>query len=472
MAEFRQTLNEYGVRLMVFRDRKRLENSDGAFNYIEFLRGFEIFQSLAQSTTQATFIFEDAAGISGIFTGSEIIKVQVSTPNIDREWTFRSFKIGARARTKEETDVFQIDAVSEEFIKNETVNIFGHSRVIFQGKIEAKDIVEQLIRDERFIGSKKNLYLEDTVNQHAFVMPNWRPLDVIYWMLQRTVRKSSQTGGFQNGFCFFENDMGYHMKSFDKLIEDIEEQSFGKETDFSTGKAQLYRYSYSEKNVDPQSDFLNITGFSFPKEKDSLEGLRHGCWSGYSVGFDPVSISSSKMGLSRDMSTDAIKYNMDEVWSKMAHLNGKKTVNPIEQMDSDYKQMLATPKRVRYSMLSNQVFDPKFVDNPQANYQEQAELQAYQWMRIETLKNIQMNVTIPGNLDLYVGSGIQIEIPTAYTTREGKRTDMKYSGRYMIKSITHSFTGNEFQTELSLCKDSILKDKSTPSAPPVTTVNS
>ena len=85
MAEFRQTLNEYGVRLMVFRDRKRLENSDGAFNYVEFLRGFEIFQSLAQSTTQASFIFEDAAGISGIFTGSEVIKVQVSTPNVDRE---------------------------------------------------------------------------------------------------------------------------------------------------------------------------------------------------------------------------------------------------------------------------------------------------------------------------------------------------------------------------------------------------
>ena len=32
-------------------------------------------------------------------------------------------------------------------------------------------------------------------------------------------------------------------------------------------------------------------------------------------------------------------------------LNGKKTVNPIEQMDSDYKlEAHATPKRVRYSM--------------------------------------------------------------------------------------------------------------------------
>ena len=470
MSEFRQSLNEYGIRLMVFRDRKRLENDDGAFNYIEFLRGCEIFESITQSAIEASFIFEDAAGMSGIFTGSEIIKIQVSTPNLDREWVFRSFKIGARARTKESTDVFQVDAVSEEFIKNETVNIFGHSEVIFQGKTEAAEIVEMLMRDERYLASRKNLYLEETVNKHSFLSPNWRPLDLINWMLQKTVRKSSQTGGFQNGFCFYENDLGFHMKSFDKMVEDVNEQPLGKDTNKNTGIPRKYRYSYTEKNIDPQSDFLNISGFSFPKEKDMIEGLRHGAWGGYSVGFDPVTISSSKMGLSKDMSTDAITYKMDDVWSKMAHLDGKKTVNPIEQMDSDYKQILATPKRVRYSMLSNQVFDPKFVDNPQANYPEQAELQSYQWMRMETLKNIQMNITVPGNLDLYIGAGILVEIPTAYTTGEGKRSDMKYSGKYMIKSITHSFVGNQFTTECSLIKDSILRDKGIPTPPPVTQI--
>ena len=269
MSEFRQSLNEYGIRLMVFRDRKRLENDDGAFNYIEFLRGCEIFESITQSAIEASFIFEDAACMSGIFTGSEIIKIQVSTPNLDREWVFRSFKIGARARTKESTDVFQVDAVSEEFIKNETVNIFGHSEVIFQGKTEAAEIVEMLMRDERYLASRKNLYLEETVNKHSFLSPNWRPLDLINWMLQKTVRKSSQTGGFQNGFCFYENDLGFHMKSFDKMVEDVNEQPLGKDTNYNTGIPRMYRYSYTEKNIDPQSDFLNISGFSFPKENSS-----------------------------------------------------------------------------------------------------------------------------------------------------------------------------------------------------------
>ena len=275
---------------------------------------------------------------------------------------------------------------------------------------------------------------------------------------------------------YYVNDKPHIGHAYTSIAVDILNRFYkcrGLNSYFLTGTdehGQKVEKAALEKNIDPQSDFLNISGFSFPKEKDMIEGLRHGAWGGYSVGFDPVTISSSKMGLSKDMSTDAITYKMDDVWSKMAHLDGKKTVNPIEQMDSDYKQILATPKRVRYSMLSNQVFDPKFVDNPQANYPEQAELQAYQWMRMETLKNIQMNITVPGNLDLYIGAGILVEIPTAYTTGEGKRSDMKYSGKYMIKSITHSFVGNQFTTECSLIKDSILRDKGIPTPPPVTQI--
>ena len=37
-------------------------------------------------------------------------------------------------------------------------------------------------------------------------------------------------------------------------------------------------------------------------------------------------------------------------------------------------------------MIPNQIFDPKFKDNPQRNYEQIVELQAYQWMRIETLQ--------------------------------------------------------------------------------------
>ena len=63
-------------------------------------------------------------------------------------------------------------------------------------------------------------------------------------------------------------------------------------------------------------------------------------------------------------------------------------------------------------------------------------------MRFESLKNIKLKIKIPGNLDLYAGHGINIVIPA--TTRSGSKTqiDKKYSGRYMIASLTHRFYRN------------------------------
>ena len=73
------------------------------------------------------------------------------------------------------------------------------------------------------------------------------------------------------------------------------------------------------------------------------------------------------------------------------------------------------------------------------------------------MKTIKLKIKIPGNLDLYAGHGINIVIPA--TTRSGGKTqiDKKYSGRYMIASLTHSSTGTILETELFLVKDSVLK---------------
>ena len=74
-------------------------------------------------------------------------------------------------------------------------------------------------------------------------------------------------------------------------------------------------------------------------------GLRHGTWSGYSIGFDPVTITSSKMGLSTDMSVDAYQYKMKDLWNTMSHLGkSKKGKNPITQMDSAIEAMVDYPK--------------------------------------------------------------------------------------------------------------------------------
>ena len=145
---------------------------------------------------------------------------------------------------------------------------------------------------------------------------------------------------------------------------------------------------YSTKGVNEiDTDQFTIDTITFPEEK-LLMGLRHGTWSGYSIGFDPVTVTSSKMGLSTDMSVDAYQYKMKDLWNTMSHLGkSEEGKNPITQMDSAIEAMVDYPKRVRYTMLPNQSFDPKFKE-PNQKLLENRQGFGYINGWIETFKNI------------------------------------------------------------------------------------
>ena len=274
-------------------------------------------------------------------------------------------------------------------------------------------------------------------------------------LAQRSTRKARKGGVLQNGFIFYENSLGYHFRSIDNIIDKVNQQTEST-TNFTTGDTKLYTYVYSTKQSGSDaSDQFKIESLVFPDERDFLTGLRHGAWSGFSIGFDPVTVTASKMGLSTDLSVDAYRYNITAMWPKMSHIGEKKSVNPLEIMDQTVKDIVNYPKRVRYTILPNQIFDPKFKDNPQKNYEELVELQSYQWMRIESLKNIKLMIKVPGNLDLYAGSGVNIVVPATYKRNTTTDVDRKYSGRYVIGGLTHKIVGSTMMTEALLLKDSI-----------------
>ena len=390
------------VKVNVFRDGNKLQSSEGADDIYDFITGIEIYESITSSTIEVKLLFNDGSGFIGAMTGSEMFRIVISGTIMDRVYYVRAYDIEARTRL-DTADSFIVNCASDEFFQNEITNVFGNSQVVFNST-SSSDIVKQLLKtDQRYIRSKKKIYIEESTNKQQFIATNWRPYDCIYWLAQRSTRKARKGGTLQNGFLFWENGLGYSFKSIDKIIDNVNNQSESK-TNFTTGDTKLYTYVYSTKSSGSDgSDQFKIETVVFPEERDFLTGLRNGAWAGFSMGFDPVTVTQSKMGLSTDMSVDAYRYGISAMWPKMSHLNESKSVNPLSQLDSTIKDIVNYPRRTRYTALSNQIFDPKFQDNPQKNYEELVELQAYQWMRIESLKNIKLMIKFPGNLDLYAG---------------------------------------------------------------------
>jgi len=454
----KQKASEVQASFCIIRDGAKVTDAKGKYELIEYLQGWEVFESIQSATIEASFIIKDMGGLIASLTGSEEFQLQLDTPDEKRSYIMRSYEIVDRVRSTQGGELYRINATSNEFIKNEVLNVFGHTEKIFKGEVEASQIIKKLLKDKKYIGTSKKVFLEQTMNKQTMIVPNWRPIDLIYWICQRSIRKTQKGGSLQNGFIFWENALGFNFQSVDKMVEDVNDQKTNK-TDRTKGTARLYEYVYSPKTSmdDGASDQFLIDTLVFPDEKSYLMGLRHGTWAGYSIGFDPVNIAKSKVGGSKDFSQSEFKYGVTPIWKKMSHIGGTNKVNPINTMDTSIKNIINFPKRTRYAMMPNQIFDPKYQQNPQANYAELVELQAYQWLRLETIRNIKLSIGVPGRLDFYAGKGISVKIPSTEKVGVKPELDKKYSGRYLIAGVAHASSGDgtSFRTELMLLKDTI-----------------
>lgn len=454
MAINRESSNDVSFKLFIKRDGKFITNSDGAKDLQDFVMGCTVMESIDSAAIEAEIIMQDSAGLINSLTGSETWVLVFETGNNEGSYSLVAYNIDSRARNGN-SEAYIVQCVSPEFMKNETTSIFGSSNTLFGKKTNSKEIVEKLIKKD--IGTSKNVFVEDSKNKHTFVATNWRVFDAIYWIAQKSVR-AGQGKTPQNGFLFWENRGGFFFKSIDKIISDVNTQKYEDKTNLQNNKVRLYKYSYSPKKAgDEGNDDLRIDSISFPEDRNYLSALRNGSYAGWSSAFDPSVFANSKLGSD---TFDALRYQLggdDGLWKSMSHL-GAGVINPIEVFDDEIKELVNFPKRIRYGILPNRIYDQQKDDKrDKQQYNELPYLQAYQHLRVQSFKAIQLLVNVPGNLDLYVGYGVEIDIPVTKPKGDRYVQDRKYSGRYVISGLRHKYDGKSLSTEMLLYKDSIPK---------------
>ena len=127
-------------------------------------------------------VINDSAGLIGAMTGSELFRVQIQGTVLDRTYSMRCYNIESRSRTNQDSDTYILNLCSDEFLKNEAVNVFGNTKVVFKDKTETSQIVKKILEDKKYMQTRKKVFAEETLNKHQFVIPNWRPFDTLYWM--------------------------------------------------------------------------------------------------------------------------------------------------------------------------------------------------------------------------------------------------------------------------------------------------
>ena len=130
----RQNPGDVNISVSIIKDGQKLKNDAGEYELKEFIRGFEIYESIASATLEGKLIIQDTAGLINTLTGTELFEIRVVGSIIDRTFYMRSYSIESRSKTNQDSEIYMVNLVSDEFIKNEATNVFGNTRVIFKNK--------------------------------------------------------------------------------------------------------------------------------------------------------------------------------------------------------------------------------------------------------------------------------------------------------------------------------------------------
>jgi hypothetical protein len=433
----------------------------------EFVNEVTIYEGIDTPAIRATVLMDDSADVISRLAGGEsfFITFDNEVSNKKVKLTMQLYKITDRVRS-EKRNVYVLHLVSEEFLRNELVNIFGS----FQKK-KTEDYVGEYLGSD-YINTDKELFVEKTDEKFSYVAPNWRPFNAINYLAEKSIRKK-QTGKLrQGGYIFYENTSGFHFITIDAMIEDAVKQKPGKEKT-GTGKRPLpplYYYGYGQVNLpsiaEETKDFI-IQTISFPKSYNLLENLRHGTWAGYTQGFDPVDLAKSSSGdQSGDLPLALDEYSIRKNWKDLSHVNpkGKIPFDMSKLAPQGEPSMVDTPRRVRLKPvmtrgLGNMTKKTEKQSEPLGgqNVKSVTEAASYNFLRLKSLLYQQLQVSVPGNLDLMAGHAIHITIPKALPDKPNSDkipTDQRWSGLWIIASVEHKYKDGRMVSTLLLTRDS------------------
>tara|TARA_B100000212_G_scaffold161_1_gene123 strand:- start:254 stop:1576 length:1323 start_codon:yes stop_codon:yes gene_type:complete len=333
-----------------------------------------------------------------------------------------------------ESETFGLNLVSREAISNETSRV-GKK---FSQKISTS--VKKII--EEFLLTEKNINIDDTENDYAFIGNLRKPFTILTWLASKSVPASSKEGEVVGGksstagYFFYETRDGFNFRSIDALC-----------TQEPVG--QKYIYQPGILNVDDPNKDFRIIQYSTTRNNNFVDNLERGAYCTHRMYYNPLygTFTTQAQGT----------FTTKQFEGKLNNL-GRDFKVETPQYDKSGKTVGELPSRVVTGVLDFGTLEKKNKNSFKQNA-DPMEFHSQAMMRYNLIFNIQLVATIPLNTNLVAGALIDCVFPKI-TTEEQKEVDQEQSGLYMIKELTHHYESDGSFTKLKLIKDTLgKKDK-------------
>ena len=175
-----------------------------------------LFEDITRNSMSGSIIVADTNNLilNAPIIGQEYVSLKIMTPSLDGEQidftenVFCAYKIGIRSDLSSTAEIFEIHLTTPELQKNIRTRISKS----YTGTVD--EIVEDVLRNELFVNSKKPLFIEPTSGIRKIVSPNKNPYGLIQMLKQQAISAHNKSPHFM----FFENSKGIHFRSLKQEI--------------------------------------------------------------------------------------------------------------------------------------------------------------------------------------------------------------------------------------------------------------
>jgi len=338
--------------------------------------------------------------------GQEKIIIKFKTPGKEklRINQFTIYKISKRFLAKERVLSYVLYFTSEESITSLRKKICKS----YSGKIS--EIANGIFFDYLNTGTKK-LYIEETINPIDVIVPYWTPIYTMNWLASQATSKENHIN-----YLFYETMNTFYFTSISTL--------------FNVPPVQDFIYSPANINNTNINDiFRSVKNYCIKNSFDTIQNIKSGLFA------SKQRVVDIKHKYSKD-----INFNYENSFKPEQHLNKNMIVNHM----GDYNNIKYTE-----DYLSNYYYG--FSDN--AN-----NINSYGLERISLLyqlQNVSILMEVYGDSELECGHIVNFHLPVATPIYDKKELDRYISGKFIITSIRHDITKDDYNMLLEISKDGL-----------------
>ena len=330
---------------------------------------------------------------------------------------------------RSQDSLMSLELVSKEFILNEKIRVNQR----FDGKVS--DHINKLLTDSKYLGTDKNVDIEQTSNLYNFFGNNKKPFYTTTWLCNKSVSEKNQTLGKSAGYFFYETSEGFFFKSIDGLLDQEPKLKL------------IYNETPDVNNAIPEGYDQKILSFKKDNDTNVQKKLQMGAFSSRTVLFDPFTCYYEVKAPKAEDNEDQLKMGGKDLYLGKTFRN------------KEFDQQGANEEfsRTTYFLLDKGTApagntDQQLEKSGEENF-EYGQIANQSLMRYNQMYSARASITIAGNFSLHAGDAIFIDSP-GLEKQKTSDVDRKDGGLYIITDICHQITSEGTFTQCNLARDS------------------